>query len=1377
MAVVRRPQRDDVTLAVDGRDEIDLVAVTRTGGRPATDDRIGAIALEPLDRVVAESPVDRIGTGPADQRVLVSITEDPVPPALAADQVASASAVDLVVAGAAQNLVAAARLEIALAIAPDAVVAGTGLDDVVTEPADQRVVARATVDEVVARPAIEPVREVAAEDAVVTGIAIGRVREALPGHRELDRVLAGPAMDLDRGREVAGEAVAVVETSATGPYRPNEGRIEVLRVAVARHGDALDLGRGGIVVVVDRREPDLVVLGLVAGALASGRVVGQGQGAARERRDGRRHGIGAAVIEAREQRVDEALARLEQGHLADDGQIDAGPEEGLEEGAQVAMHVEQALRSLVEARIDLVDAQPAVVARGETGVAARPGLGQVVQVQGDAGADPALDTGLGQTADAERGPGADREVERELGLVEARRIEVVEIETPEDLLDVARREAIVGPGPQPDRIETELKIRRGRDPAGEAGIEPREDRDRARVVDDEPEIGQIVTKQIDVPAEQQTEHGRRLLEQRKRDRPRFGADLLHEVLLVPARGPVLEPAGLRIPLFAGIGRRGLLADRVGRRHGCRRVPAQIATDDEVAEGDQQFAVLARGIDGADEIGEGLDRVDALLDPLEFSGRHAQPRQVEQADLGHAEIDIEVEQVDDAPDRRVRSNDLIDLVGDRLHETTDHVAEVERHVREDDLGCAADVETRAARARIGRIEEVLVVVQARRHVRQRDRRSGGLDVDIDAKIDIGVRIDRGDGLERLVTDIPAPVATGVTQIETDAAEQTAATVAIGEFAQTGLEEAEPGLDVRARLQRRREVETELLAAAGRSRGVEEDALVGVEAETEPEGIVEIEIDAAVARKPQARRAGIEAQRDRLVEDVVGDQDIEGDARTVDAEFDVVDTRDRPCQRIALGIEDRPPLGIGHGHREKIADAIEQGLLDEPDNALRGRLAVLVGRQQGLAESARITAVGAVDIETPAARHALAGIGDAEHPRAQGCVDEVRGLPEFVTDERQADFIETRLQALPDAREHVLEAGQDEFGIVEQGEEVEGGHEIGDTAPDIGETTPVEAEAQGERVVRPAVVVAVLCRSTERQVRRREEQRQDQLGSARRRQSEAVGEFRQAVAAVVVVASESGPGIEVQRATAPLAEQADLHPAIAEGIRDIDGRLEIDRTLVGDIEGEGKPRVVEDIGLGIEDVREVEAEAEVETRRGRDIEPHRAVGRQGHRQAVVSGQVIGQVDVEIEDRAQGLVDREVELEARILVAQGQGIGRRRVEGEQVAQFAVGLALEGREVEATQTLEDIAQAGHEVRPATAEQVGDTVTDERHGLVDEPLFVGTRGRIVARLSGQFVEPVDDDVDEVVEREPVEAHEVAEMAARREQRGHLQHHLGQVGR
>ena len=56
---------------------------------------------------------------------------------------------------------------------------------------------------------------------------------------------------------------------------------------------------------------------------------------------------GALPVELGDHHLDEALADLEEGDLAE-AQVEADPQEGLEEGAQLPVHVEETLRPLGE---------------------------------------------------------------------------------------------------------------------------------------------------------------------------------------------------------------------------------------------------------------------------------------------------------------------------------------------------------------------------------------------------------------------------------------------------------------------------------------------------------------------------------------------------------------------------------------------------------------------------------------------------------------------------------------------------------------------------------------------------------------------------------------------------------------------------------------------------------------------------------------------------------------------------------------------------------------------------------------------------------------------------------------------------------------------
>ena len=121
----------------------------------------------------------------------------------------------------------------------------------------------------------------------------------------------------------------------------------------------------------------------------------------------------AFEIELGNDLVDEALAGFEDRYLAE-AEVDADPEERLEEDAQLAVHIEHALRAMADAREQFVAVELAVADH----LVVSDKFGElVVEVELDQCLNAPFDAGLNQTADAQAGHRPHRGAEGDLGLV------------------------------------------------------------------------------------------------------------------------------------------------------------------------------------------------------------------------------------------------------------------------------------------------------------------------------------------------------------------------------------------------------------------------------------------------------------------------------------------------------------------------------------------------------------------------------------------------------------------------------------------------------------------------------------------------------------------------------------------------------------------------------------------------------------------------------------------------------------------------------------------------------------------------------------------------------------------------------------------------
>src|SRR6266850_1074932 len=374
-----------------------------------------AVVLDVVVRVVVEGL--RVG----DEAVHLQLVRAGAA-RVAVDALAELPGGAVVAVAAEQDVVAArAHQQVVAAVARERVDAGFAHQCVVAFAAVQRVVADAAENAVVAAVAVELVIAAAAGDVVVALAAMREVRAAVGE----DQVVAVAALDVDlvdqavqavdfvmvalRGAEAAQRAHLVVEEELRAQAGGDDDYLAV-RIGAQPRQDAVGQVVELVLGVELRIDVALLRQVLDVGEVAAGLVrddevvwpAGIGAGVAQ-----REHAVieigevtrriqQALVVERADDLVDEALARLEDGDLAE-AEIEADPEERLEEHRELAVHVEQALRPVRQARDQLVAVHLAVAHR----TAIRGELGQpVVQVELDLRLDAALDAGLHQAADA-----------------------------------------------------------------------------------------------------------------------------------------------------------------------------------------------------------------------------------------------------------------------------------------------------------------------------------------------------------------------------------------------------------------------------------------------------------------------------------------------------------------------------------------------------------------------------------------------------------------------------------------------------------------------------------------------------------------------------------------------------------------------------------------------------------------------------------------------------------------------------------------------------------------------------------------------------------------------------------------------------------------
>ena len=472
------------------------------------------------------------------------------------------------------------------------------------------------------------------------------------------------------------------------------------------------------------------------------------------------------------------------------------------------MDVEQALGAVAQARQQLFAIHLAIA---NDGVVVRV-LGQeVVQIELDQRFHAALHARFNQPADAQARHDAHRGADRNLGLVVARVFlaMVVQIQAVEDQLQARRRryaaDPLVFPLAKAARVEAEIEIGLGPDGAVEAGVQAREHHVRFLVFEQQVQVGQIVIEQVDRAAvEDEVEQRGRVFQHRNAEALLGRQGALGAVRTggigggrpVVGVGCIVNALGARQRLFLGFGELGIVArgaGHVGLGSGNTRLFKRFAAQVEGAEIDSA-ALRQHPLQRVDEFDGGLDQLQHLLGLVHRGARQLQARQVDQHELGDAQVDLGRQQ---RHQRLERLDDVVDGVKRIGQEAAEHAADVERDVLEDHLW-RADLELRAARCRQGRFAQHLVVVDDGGHLGQRGAAQGR-----HLRGDVGV--DDCVGLERedwRVAKFQAAVAIGVGNVQAKvAADAAAALVDVGELHRQKAQRAaglgarrEAGLDV-------------------------------------------------------------------------------------------------------------------------------------------------------------------------------------------------------------------------------------------------------------------------------------------------------------------------------------------------------------------------------------------------------------------------------------------------------------------------------------------------------------------------------------------------------------------------------------------------------
>ena len=665
---------------VDKERQIPAAGDTRSGGRG-----IG------LELVTAVDVVD------------AAVAGDDVETRIAVDDVAALAAENDVVTGAAAQRDAAVELVLALdleavlvgatadCVGPRAKQAGIDVDDV--EPGSAIKVEHTEekvgpvgigkhLDDVVPGPGVDPhLVNDAVQLAQLEGIGVGAAGPAQYPDLAIEEEFGGLAGADDQ------RVLALFVQTVVGNLVAHR---QLIGTRVIADVDEAVLGQvGEREVVVDQHSRDVVVLRSGETAVAQ-----------RQRVAGQLCDVGidvvhALVVEGGNEFVDEALGLLEQGDGAD-AEVEADPQEGLEEEPQLAVHVEQARR--VEDVLEQFFAVEFAVADRQ--VVEELGL-EIVEVEVDRRGDAALDPGLDETADAEAGEGADRRLQADLGLVFRRALAamIVKEEALEDAPAFGR--VVIGSHPLADaaRVEAEVEVGRRPDLAEQADVESGKDRIRVLVLEQQVEVGKVVGKERRIaPPEQEIEDRQWIFEQRNAEATGAADPLLLDCSVV-VRQPFLIRAGRGFselgllrggPGAAGIRRLGAADIAIGRLG--VRILERIFGDVEVAKIERSR--VGQTLRLLDELDRRLDDLEYLLGRVDGRRRQPQIGKIDELELGDADVEFHQQQIDHRLERR---DDVVDRVERRPEIGVEDAADIERDGLERDVR-RPDRETGAARSR-------------------------------------------------------------------------------------------------------------------------------------------------------------------------------------------------------------------------------------------------------------------------------------------------------------------------------------------------------------------------------------------------------------------------------------------------------------------------------------------------------------------------------------------------------------------------------------------------------------------------------------------------------------------------------------------------------
>ena len=360
----------------------------------------------------------------------------------------------------------------------------------------------------------------------------------------------------------------------------------------------------------------------------------------------------------------------------------------------------------------------------------------------------------------------------------------------------------------------------------------------------------------------------------------------------------------------------------------------------------------------------------------------------------------------------------------------------------------------------------------------------------------------------VAEPEAAVAVAVYEVDLEFSEQAAGTIAIRDIGDLRTQNAQRRLEGGAGLKLRGQIERELGAALGGPAGVQIDAVTRRETETQPEHIVERDVQTAFGLQVEAGQCRAEGEGYRLLEHLAGDHQIEADRLRRDREADVLRSTHLQIHRFARGITLRSTVLVHRQPAQREVQAVRpEGLVEGLANQVDGALAGLAALLQGATQAVQIGVAGLV---------AQQGVAQPRH--------EVARFAQGVAHQGQLESCELVTHAVGQGVEHRLQPVQHPLRIVEQRRQREGVLQVRRHHPPVDAAAEIEVGAEVQHIVRQAVAVAVPV-ATQRQVGGGEVHGQIQRRAAFQAPVQVRRQFVQGIGLLRAVQTEGGTHADI------------------------------------------------------------------------------------------------------------------------------------------------------------------------------------------------------------------------------------------------------------